>query len=104
MKEEEAEQLNSPTEEPKRFRPTSPPPITRRIRRPWKGIFLVMFLFFAGCLFLNFSIDHYDKYDVCELMILWFLSLLLFIPSVYFGVMIVLVELGAGGLTYQSLP
>jgi|JI6StandDraft_1071083.scaffolds.fasta_scaffold03488_8 hypothetical protein len=70
-----------------------------------------MFLFFAGCLFLNFSIDHYDKYDVWELMILWFLSLLrnphrnlVFIPSVYFGVMIVLVELGAGGLTYQSLP
>ena len=70
-----------------------------------------MFLFFAGCLFANFSVEHFNKYDIWELLILWFLSLLreicpnlVFIPSIYFGVMIVLVELGAGGLTYQSLP
>ena len=70
-----------------------------------------MFLFFAGCLFLNFSFEHYDKYELWELIILWFLSLLrenslmlVFIPSIYFGFMIVLVELGVGGMTYQALP
>lgn len=71
----------------------------------------MLFLLFAGCLFLNFSYEHYEKYDFWELLILWFLTLLrkmplmlVFIPSIYFGVMIVLVELGVGGLTYQSLP
>ena len=74
------------------------------VKRPWKTIALVIFLFVCGIFFFKVGMNKWEESkSLLEICPIFLLSILLLIPSVYHLVLIFLIVIGYRDYTYDML-
>jgi hypothetical protein len=59
---------------------------------------------FSGLLFFFHGFHRYSDYSVWDLIAVWLLSSLLIIPGGFYGIIVLMVELGIKGFSYKNHP